>query len=170
MKIQTDTRAWFCQQVEEHHVSLYRLARSLLKNEADAQDAVQDAVLTAYEKLGTLRSQEKFRPWIMRIVVNTAYDMLRQRRDTAQIEHATGLIAPDGRDPGELLSLRDALLQLSPELRAVIVLFYYEGLSVREISGVLGASQGAVKTRLCRARQQLRGLLTDEGESSNEGF
>ena len=166
---QTEQLEWFCGQIEANRVSLYRLAKSLLRQEEDAQDAVQDAILSAYEKLGSLRCREKFRPWIMRILANACYDILRARKDTAALEDAAAIPAPTGRELGELLCLREAVDQLPAEYRAVIVLFYYEGLSIREIARTLRLTQGAVKTRLNRAREKLRHAVFDreDGNGSN---
>ena len=61
-----DQRAWFCERVNENSGGLYWLAKSILHNDEDVKDAVQDSVLTAYEKLDTLRDEHSFKPWIMR--------------------------------------------------------------------------------------------------------
>lgn len=73
-----DQRAWFCERVNENSGGLYWLAKSILHNDEDVKDAVQEAVLTAYEKLGSLRDEGSFKPWIMRILANTAYSMIRR--------------------------------------------------------------------------------------------
>lgn len=164
----TEQLQWFCGQIEANRLSLYRLAKSLLRQEEDAQDAVQDAILSAYEKLGSLRSREKFRPWIMRILANACYDILRTRRDTAGLDDAEAIPAPVSRELGELLCLREAIDRLPADYRAVIVLFYYEGLSIREISHTLRITQGAVKTRLNRAREKLRHAIFDREDGNGQ--
>lgn len=157
-----DEREWFCAQVKENKVSLYRLAKSILKSEEDTRDAVQESVLTAYEKFETLRDRNKFRPWLMRILANTAYEMLRKRKCEVDID-SMDLIAPETGNSDDSVSLRAALDTLSNDLRDVTVLFYYEEMSVKEISHILGITQSAVKTRLSRARQKLKMILSVEG-------
>lgn len=155
------SREWFCRQVEEHKTALYRLARSILSHDQDAEDAVMEAVCKAFSQLGRLREPERFRPWIMRIVANEAYTLLRKRRPTAPLEEAGSLPSPP---PAETLGLWPLILALPDSLRAPVTLFYYEGFSLREISHILHLGEGAVKTRLHRGRQMLKKQLEQEGE------
>jgi RNA polymerase sigma-70 factor (ECF subfamily) len=160
MPVDQRDKEWFCSNIERHKLSFFRYARSILKNDEDAKDAVSEAVVAAYSKIDTLRDPERFKPWLMRIVTNEAYTMLRERarlavsaRDEPVDDRAT--IKSDNR-----LTLWPAVGRLSDELRAVVVLFYYEDMSIKEISAVTGITQSAVKTRLSRARQKLKLLLS----------
>ena len=80
------TKEWFSQQVHLCEKSLYRVTVSLLANQTDAEDAMQEALCTAYEKLHTLKEAEKFRPWLLKIATNAAYDILRRRKRTVPLE------------------------------------------------------------------------------------
>ena len=70
---------WFTQQVMTYEPSMYRLAMSILGNTEDAADAAQEAILIAYQKLHTLRQKESFRPWLMKILTNECYALLKKR-------------------------------------------------------------------------------------------
>ena len=81
-----DEKEWFCNKIEEYKYSLYRLSLSILKNEQDAQDAVSEAICSAYAKLDTLSDKEKFKPWMMRILTNASYDIYRKRKNICSLE------------------------------------------------------------------------------------
>ena len=152
-------RERFVAQVTELQETLYRTARSILRNEQDAQDAVQEAVTQAFARLHTLRDPAKFKPWLLRILVNTCYDACRRRRSTVYLEAVEETLAAPQSDCEERMSLWSAVMRLPEEQRAVVTLFYYEDLPIRAISEVLGVTQGTVKTRLSRARGRLRQML-----------
>lgn len=152
-------RERFVAQVTEMQETLYRTARSILRNEQDAQDAVQEAVTQAFARLHTLRDPAKFKPWLLRILVNTCYDACRRRRSTVYLEAVEETLAAPQSDCEERMSLWSAVMRLPEEQKAVVTLFYYEDLPIRAISEVLGVTQGTVKTRLSRARGRLRQML-----------
>ena len=152
-------RERFVAQVTELQETLYRTARSILRNEQDAQDAVQEAVTQAFARLHTLRDPAKFKPWLLRILVNTCYDARRRRRSTVYLEAVEETLAAPQSDCEERMSLWSAVMRLPEEQKAVVTLFYYEDLPIRAISEVLGVTQGTVKTRLSRARGRLRQML-----------
>ena len=152
-------RERFVAQVTELQETLYRTVRSILRNEQDAQDAVQEAVTQAFARLHTLRDPAKFKPWLLRILVNTCYDACRRRRSTVYLEAVEETLAAPQSDCEERMSLWSAVMRLPEEQKAVVTLFYYEDLPIRAISEVLGVTQGTVKTRLSRARGRLRQML-----------
>lgn len=152
-------RERFVAQVTELQETLYRTARSILRNEQDAQDAVQEAVTQAFARLHTLRDPAKFKPWLLRILVNTCYDACRRRRSTVYLEAVEETLAAPQSDCEERMSLWSAVMRLPEEQKAVVTLFYYEDPPIRAISEVLGVTQGTVKTRLSRARGRLRQML-----------
>ena len=152
------TKEWFSQQVHLCEKSLYRVTVSLLANQTDAEDAMQEALCTAYEKLHTLKEAEKFRPWLLKIATNAAYDILRRRKRTVPLED-TEPVYHDG--TAEKLGLWLAVQQLPPDYRSVVVLYYYEDLDLQSISRITGVPEATVKTRLFRARQRLKALLAE---------
>ncbi len=154
------TKAWFTQQVICHQTSLFRTARAILSSDEDAEDAVQEAILSAYTRLDTLRDPEKFKPWLLRILVNQCYTLRRQEKPTVDLTEVADILPAETRDTAESLTLRQAVEQLPQDLQAPITLFYYEDLTIRQIARVLSLSEPTVKTRLSRGRDRLRRLMT----------
>ena len=157
------TREEFAAAVTEHGRRMFRAARAVLDSDADAEDAVSQAVLQAWQSLDGLKNREAVRPWLVKIAVNCAYAQRRRQGrggyldDLPQEPAARETICHDG--------LWEAVCALPAERRAAVVLFYYEGLRVDEIARLLGAPQGTVKSRLSRARAQLKEMLQgQEGE------
>ena len=151
----------FCAGIVDCQETMFRAAKAILQNDQDAEDAVQEAICTAFARRDSLREMDKFRPWVLRILTNKCYDACRKRRNTVDLEAAGEVPAATGLDTAARLSLWQAVMSLSDDLRATVTLFYYDGMSVREIGGILGISEAAVKTRLRRGRERLR-LLLDE--------
>lgn len=149
---------WFCEQVEQLKPTMFRVAYSILRCEADCEDAAASAVLRAFRYLGTLRSREDFRAWLMRILKNECYTMLRKRPPT---EPLTEREAYDQHMPD--LDLAAAFQMLPPEARLALTLYHREGYAIREIARILGEPEGTVKSRLSRARATLRRTL-EKGE------
>ena len=136
---------------------MYRLAMSILCNEDDAADAAQEAILTAFQKLSSLRDRERFQPWLLRILTHQCYAILRQRRRLLPYETLAEQEAPAVSEQSQ--DLWQAVCDLSEQLRSVVVLYYYEGFSAREVGEILSISEANVKTRLSRARKRLREQL-----------
>jgi RNA polymerase sigma-70 factor (ECF subfamily) len=157
--------------------SLHRRAFRYLGNGADAEDAVQDALLSAYKHLGQFRGQAQMSTWLMAILINSARVQMRRRSRPTRISlenHAGGVDSHSlldyisDRRPGPEQVYRGVELlervlqlapQLSPSLRKAFELRDLEGLSIREITGRLGVTEGAAKSQISRARARLRGLL-----------
>ena len=151
----------FCARIIGCQEAMFRTARAILRSDEDAEDAVQEAICTAFERRDSLRDAEKFKPWVLRILANKCYDACRRRQSTVDLDAVGEIPAPET-DHVQRLSLWQAVLSLSDELRAPVTLCYYDGLSSREISRVLGISEAAVKTRLFRGRARLRELLDEK--------
>ena len=149
----------FTQQVMEAENSLYRVARTLSSNESDCEDAVQQAILTAYDKLDNLRNEKFFKTWLTRILINECYKIRRKSGFVISFEDYTADIPSDEEIDNEL---RDAVFRLPIKLRSVIVLYYIEGYSVEETAYMLKLPQGTVKSRLHKARKLLKTMLDDE--------
>lgn len=141
---------------------LYRVAWSYLGNNQDVEDAVQDALMKAWEKQGTLRDQGQFRPWLTQILENQCKNMLRRRKRLSFYPLEEGTVAVE-MSP-EAWHVHDAMLHLKPEQRMVMTLFYLDGYSIAEIAETLGRPVGTVKTRLHSARKQLKKILLVEWE------
>ncbi len=152
-------QAEFVQRVQQAEQTLYRVAKAILVNDCDCEDAVQEAILKGYSKLYTLRQEQFFQTWLVRILIRECYKILRSRPDT--VTYSTEL---DGMRCSEGTSeLYQAILQLPVNNRVVIVLLYIEGYSVAEIARLLRVPQGTVKSRLARGRKLLQQELTEDG-------
>ena len=154
------TREEFAAAVTEHSRRMYRAARAVLDSDADAEDAVSQAVLQAWQSLDKLRDRSAVRPWLVKIAVNCAY---AQRRKQGKMVYLEDIVpepaAPEIPQNG---GLWEAVCALPPERRAAVVLFYYEDMPVDEIARALGVPKGTVKSRLSRARKQLKEMLCDK--------
>lgn len=155
----------FISLVKKYKLNMFRLAKSIVHNDSDAEDAVGEAILKAYQNLGSLRSIDSMKPWIMKILVNESYTIVRRtsRVDLFEdMEKHAGSTRDDGNE------LWPAVTTLQEEYRSVVILFYYEDMSIRDICEVLGLPTGTVKSRLSRARKKLKTILVNEGGSFNE--
>ena len=160
--------------LERHGRAVYRLAIRITGNPEDAEDVVQEAFLRAFRELRRFETRSSFRTWISRIAANYALDMARSRRrcdgrPVANCETSPGCgempvsagPAADRLVYGEQVrrGIRDAIGDLSPRERCAFELRHCEGLSIAEISGVLGISASAAKHSIFRAVQKLRRAL-----------
>jgi RNA polymerase sigma-70 factor (ECF subfamily) len=156
--------------------SFRRHAFRYLGNAADAEDAVQDALLSAYKHVGQFRAEARMSTWLMAIVINSARMQLRRRprqphvslsQQPAPGSCALSELLPDHKPTPAEHCLRSDLAEniwqltrrLSPTLRTAFQLRYLEGLTIREMKDTLGVAEGTVKARIARARAKLRSLM-----------
>ena len=152
-------KQFFMDEVKAQERPLYRIARSYLYSDADAADAVQEALTRAWEKRNSLREPAFFRTWMTRILINTCKDMLRRAKRVQPVAEVPEMpVAEASRDQ----EIRDALGALDPKLRVILTLFYLDGYSLQEIGQMLHLPQGTVKNRLFRGRKKLKELLKEE--------
>ena len=165
--------------VTENQTKVYRLALRILKNEADAEDAAQEAFLKAYTSLADFRGDSRFSVWLYRLTSNLCIDFLRSRgrRQTLSLtaeddgNDAAQLDIPDDRFSPERAferqetraSVKRGLDTLTPEYRQILLLREMGGLSYEEIGKALGLEAGTVKSRIFRARKKLCAFLLEEG-------
>ncbi len=141
---------------EAHLPMMYRLAMSLTRHRADAEDAVQSALLKSWQHRHQARTGRET-AWLMRILINECYTLLRRKR-TLPLEDAADVPAPPAPDH----SLRESIDQLPEKLRTPLLLKYMEGMTEREIADTLRIPVSSVKNRLFRARKALKALLNEE--------
>lgn len=154
------TREEFAAAVTQHSRVMFRAARAVLDSDADAEDAVGQAILQAWQSAGRLRDKSAVRPWLVKIAVNCAYAQRRKQGNVVYLEDVD--LEPAAPEPAQTAGLWEAVCALPPERRAVVTLFYYEDMTVEEIAGVLHVPPGTVKSRLSRARKQLKDMLCGE--------
>jgi RNA polymerase sigma-70 factor (ECF subfamily) len=151
---------------------LLRIALSIMTNEADARDVIQDACLVVWRELPRLRDADRFDAWLARIVVNGCRSALRTRRRTAireipaEVLDSGAINVPTAEGPGDDESaaaiLRSAFARLDPDKRTIVVLHHIDGRSVLEIADLLRIPEGTVKWRLHSARKALARALEVE--------
>ena len=146
---------------------LYRVAWSYMGNHADVEDAVQDALIKAWEKRDTLRDLKLFRPWMTRILSNQCKDLLRRRKkwNFRPLEDAA---AKEVEIPEADAPVLEAMRKLKPELRVLITLYYVDGYSIHDLADTLGIPEGTVKTRMRNARRQLGRILLVDWEEAEK--
>ena len=149
------TKDDFSLKILECERTLYRISMSMLKNEADCEDAVQTAILTAFEKLSSLKKEEYFRTWLVRILINVCNKQLGRRRKIINLDDNEYTAEPSVPSHDKNIELKIALENLPQKFRQVIVLFYIEGFSVTNIKNILGIPEGTVKSRLSKGRSLL---------------
>ena len=154
----TVDRGFFIAQVEAGSDMMYRVAWSILQNDADVQDALQDAVLKAWEKRDRLREEKYFRTWITRILINTCYDTKKKRRPVVSLEKLPLQVPASVPDPDLALTLE----ALPENLRLPLVLCYSEGMSYEEAADVLRIPLTTLRGRLHRGKGELRKELNAE--------
>jgi RNA polymerase sigma-70 factor (ECF subfamily) len=169
----------FGELVSRYQARLYNAALRLVQSPDDAADVVQDAFLSAYQALHTFKGDAEFFTWLYRIAFNTAISLKRKKRPTTSLEANKGEAGIDPDDPSEYVKpgaslertederqLSEAISRLSAEHREVLLLKDIEGLKYEDIAELLGVPIGTIRSRLHRARLELRELLVPLEERS----
>lgn len=164
----------FVRLIKRVEPSLYRVARSILKSDAECLDAAQEAILNAYKSIHALKEASYFKTWIIRILINECYRLAKERNkviligDLMEKEPAFPPIS-EGLPFEDQMEVQEAIDSLEKDLQSVITLYYLEDLSIKFIADVLKIPQGTVKSRLARARQKLAELLIPHPEERGVG-
>lgn len=144
----------FLELMEQNSLAMYKVARGILNNDEDAADAIQDTILTCFEKIHTLKKPEYFKTWMIRILINECNKILRHYSNIKMGEEIQEIPNPD-------MSLaefefKEMLQKVDEKYRVVLILYYVEGFKIADIAGILDLNENTVKTRLTRAREQIR--------------
>lgn len=146
---------------------MYRIAISMVKNNDDALDCIQDAILKAYEKILKLEDERYFKTWLIKILINMCNDLLSRKSRVIVLpevnENATY------KDDTNSLEIKEVLEKLDDELRIIVVLYYFEDISVKDIADNLGIPVGTVKSRLSRARNKIKILMNQDNKEMMQG-
>lgn len=152
-----DDRA-FVQLIEWIKGDLYKVARSYLNSEEDIADAIQETIITCYEKINCLKERKYFKTWMIRILINKCNDIIRKgQRECSFAE------IPEQGDKGMNTAgyeFEELMNQLDEKYRTILILYYAEGFKVREIAQILDMEENTVKTRLSRGRKEVRKTYT----------
>lgn len=145
--------------VQAHTDTLYRVSMAMLKNEHDAQDAAQEAILLAYQNRYKLRQEQYFGTWLTRILINVCKKQLKRRKRYADIgDDLPDIAARD--NPYQSVEIAEAINNLPEKIRLTVILYYVEDYSVKEIKTILKVPEGTVKSRLDKGRKLLKDCLS----------
>ena len=150
-KAQRQDKDAFTELMQRYMKDMYRAAIAILLKEEDAADAIQDTILTCWEKLDTLKKPEYFKTWMTRILINHSYDILRKNSVYQNMEDYE---EPSKQDEYNV-ELKEAYASVEERYRLPMELYYSQGFKIREIAEILSLPENTVKTRLARGRKQL---------------
>lgn len=150
----TGNKEAFCRIISQNKNQLYKIAKSIVFMECDVEDALQETILKAWLQIKNLQKNEFFKSWLIRILINECYGILRKRSKVINLSEAIELKVTDV-DSNAKIDMSNALKSLSDELRVVVVLFYFEDMPYKEIATILNIAEGTVKSRLSRAKEKL---------------
>ena len=149
----------FINLIEENLISMYRFAKGILLSQEDIDDAIQNTILLSYKNINTLKKDEFFKTWLIRILINECnkiYNFNKKYIDFNEIkENYTN-------DEYENFDLKKAIQSLSEDLRLPIVLFYFEDMQISEIADLMNIPIGTVKSRLSRAKIKIAQFVKEE--------
>lgn len=153
----------FCEYIRNNEKGMYYLAYSILRNDADVADCISEAIYRAYKNINSLKKVDTFKPWIMSIVHNTAVEMIRKNSKTIPVD-AIEIVSLENHAQKitNKISVQEAIKSLKQPYHTVIILYYYENLSIKEIAKVTNSTSIAVKKQLSRARLLLKEMLKEE--------
>lgn len=148
--------------IKSYEKDLYKVAIAMTKNEDDALDCIQEAILQAYISIKDLRQDEYFKTWLIKILINKCNALLKKNKKILNLD--VSITENDKVEQSEKLELKDSINNLDSDLKIIVILYYYEDMSIKDISESLNVPQGTIKSRLSRARSKLKEMLSiDEG-------
>lgn len=142
--------------------TMYHVAKTLLRNDADCADAIQEAIVKAFSGLHTLRKDSYAKTWLVRIVINECYAIMRREKRLLSLEDVS--LEQAAQEEGDYSDLYEAVSRLPHEIRLTVTLYYMEGYRIKEIAALMKTTESAVKNRLMRARAKLKEELGAEME------
>ena len=140
---------------------LYSTAKTILFCDQDCADAIQETIVKAFSKIDTLKNDKYARTWLIRILLNECYNLVRRSSKFISLENLEDRQEMNAEEAKDYSELYAAVNSLKEELRLPVILYYIEDFRVREIAQILEISEGAVQKRLARARGKLRQELQE---------
>jgi RNA polymerase sigma-70 factor (ECF subfamily) len=161
--LQEISKEEYVELINANRLKMYKTAMAILKNDEDACDAIQEALLSSYKSLSSLKNKEFFVTWITRILINKCYDIIQKNKRVVYVDDNITENTLGYYDTYKTESeLEYVLSKLDEELKQIVVLYYYDELKVGEISNILLIPEGTVKSRLARARKKIEEILKKE--------
>lgn len=140
---------------------LYSTAKTILINDQDCADAIQETIAKAFSKIGTLRNDKYAKTWLIRILINECYTLLRTSSKLVSLEGMSEMTEIEADQKTDYSDLYRAVNSLKEELRMPVILYYIEDFNIKEIAQILEITEGAVQKRLARARGKLKRNLQE---------
>jgi len=146
--------------IKENLKSLYTVAKGILNSEYDIEDAIQNTILKSYEKIEYLKNEEYFKTWLTRILINECNNIIRKNKKVTYIEDSQ-INNEAYEDKYKNIDLIKAINSLTLDLRTTMWLFYFNDMSIEEISYSLKIPKGTVKSRLNRGREKIYNIMSE---------
>lgn len=159
-KINKDNK--FTQLVQKNKLKFYKTAKAILKNEDDVYDAIQNALISMYQNFHNLKEQRYFATWGVRIVINKCYDLLRKNNKIELYDELEECVTEDNYNL-DYNGINKLVNGLDKNLYLIVILYYYDDFSIKEIAEILEMPEGTIKSKLSKARSTLRKNLEKEG-------
>ena len=166
IKSKKDKEEQFTALIEENKLRFYKTAKIILKNDDDVYDAIQEALISIYRNYEQLENTDYFSTWATRIVINKCYDLLRKNKNNIvpideKIENDRNIAQYDEYEVDEY-GIKEAMKYLNEDFKLIVILYYYDNYSIKEISQIVNIPEGTVKSRLSKAREILKQKLGKE--------
>lgn len=157
----------FAELIEEYKLPIYKTAKAILKDEDDVCDAIQDTCLSIYKNINNLKNEKYFKTWVIRITINKCYDIIAKYKlnDEKIVKIQSNVSEIQSDFDNNIIAktdLQKAMNLLEEDLKLVTVLYYYNDMSISDISEVINIPKGTVKSRIFRAREKLHQILDKE--------
>lgn len=143
--------------INEHRLSLYRIAKGILKDDYKVEDAISNTIIKAFENIKKLKKAEYFKTWLIRILINECNLTLKKEKRILYLEDSVKEEAYI--DLYENIDLINAIETLDDDLKLVTILYYFEDIDQKEIAKIISSKEGTVRTKLFRARKKLYEIL-----------
>lgn len=153
--------------IEEYKLPIYKTAKAILKDEDDVCDAIQDTCLSIYKNICNLKNEKYFKTWVIRITINKCNDIIAKHKLNSekilkiQADKTETQFSFDN-DIVMKTDLQMAMNLLEEDLKLITTLYYYNDMSISDISVILDIPKGTVKSRISRAREKLYQILSKE--------
>lgn len=153
--------------IEEYKLPIYKTAKAILKDEDDVCDAIQDTCLSIYKNICNLKNEKYFKTWVIRITINKCNDIIAKHKLNSEKILKIQADKPETQfsfdnDIVMKTDLQMAMNLLEEDLKLITTLYYYNDMSISDISVILDIPKGTVKSRISRAREKLYQILSKE--------
>ncbi len=150
--------------IENAKPEMYKIAYSILHNDADAADAISETILKSWKDIDKLRKAKYFKTWLIRILINNCNDIIRKNSRTIYVESYESIEPSDDSEMSEE-NISECFDGLCEKHRLIMILYYSHGFKIREIAQMLDMNENTVKTRLSRARNEFKEIYRERTAS-----